>query len=383
MSLSGVDTSQMMARFTTEESQQEWADVKEALLKAFPGQSMEELQAAATAVLAGNPNLGVDDLVVILADKFDVSVSSEKAAAIRTEWEEFNQVSELSPSELMEVLDDYSGDSVNTKGQKYLLLLVNLLRQELSELTSKTDEADLEAEKSKFEADLEALADNLDGVDDRTTKEKVLQWLGAAYAVAAAAASVALAVTVTAMTGGIALGIAGPAAISMCLFAASSVASAATGEDYSLANVASEVMQWIGIPEDVADALGVAFEVLHVLQGSLIAGPMVLMAEAPRILMAADGVINGLFDAIEGAGAEENVDGSEFSQDELEAYEMTESEIESLKETIKKLLEMLKGKQARDAAMLDAIFNALKEQMSVKGSAMMSMIMKSNEVSMA
>ena len=53
----------------------------------------------------------------------------------------------------------------------------------------------------------------------------------------------------------------------------------------------------------------VAFEVLHVLQGSLIAGPMVLMAEAPRILMAADGVINGLFDAIEGAGAEENVDG--------------------------------------------------------------------------
>ena len=62
---------------------------------------------------------------------------------------------------------------------------------------------------------------------------------------------------------------------------------------------------------------------------------------------------------------------------------MTESEIESLKETIKKLLDMLKGKQARDAAMLDAIFNALKEQMSVKGSAMMSMIMKSNEVSMA
>lgn len=383
MSLSGVDTSQMMARFTTTESQQEWADVKEALLKAFPGQSMEELQAAATAVLASNPNLGVDDLVMILADKFDVSVSSEKAAAIRTEWEEFNQVSELSPSELMEVLDDYADSKVNTKGQKYLLLLVNLLRQELSELTSKTDEADLEAEKSKFEADLEALANDLDGVDDRTTKEKVMQWIGAAYAVAAAAATVALAVTLTCMSGGIALGIAGPAALSMCLFAASSVATAATGEDYSLASVASEVLQWIGIPEDVADVLGVVFEVLHVVQASLIAGPTVLMAEAQRILAAGDGIIGSLFEQAVGSGDENNVENTEFSEAELEAYDMTESEIDSLKETIKKLLELLKGKQARDAAMLEAIFNALKQEMSAKGSALISMVMQNNATNMA
>ena len=382
MSLSGVDTSQMMARFTSAESQEEWADVKEALLKAFPGQSMEELQAAATAVLARNPNLGVDDLVVILADKFDVVVSSDKAAAIRTEWEEFNQVSELSPSELMEVLDDYSGEGVNTKGQKYLMLLMKLLRQELSGLSSESEEAELKAEKSQYEAELDELADKVGG-DDRTTKEKVMQWIGAACAVAAAVAAVAVATTVTCMSGGLVLGIAGPAAVSMCLFAASAVASAATGEDYSLASVASEAMQWIGIPEDVADALGVAFEVLHVVQASLISAPMVLLAEAPRLLAAEDGIVKGLFNLAVGSGDEQQVEDPEFSQDELEAYEMTESEIESLKETIKKLLKLLKGKQARDAAMLEAIFNALKEQMSAKGSALMSMIMNRNTANMA
>ena len=216
------------------------------MLKAFPGQSMEELQAAATAVLAGNPNLGVDDLVVILADKFDVSVSSEKAAAIRTEWEEFNQVSELSPSELMEVLDDYSGDSVNTKGQKYLLLLVNLLRQELSELTSKTDEADLEAEKSKFESRLGGF-----GGQSRWCRRPHHQGKGPAMAWGCLRSR-----------GG--RRVRGPRGYgdshdgrdcfghrrSRChkhvpVRRFISVASAATGEDYSLANVASEVMQWI------------------------------------------------------------------------------------------------------------------------------------------
>lgn len=381
MSLSGIDTSQLSARFASSESQQEWADVREALLEAFPGQSMEELQAAATAVLTRMPDLGIDDLVMVLGTEFGVDVTAANASAIRTEWEEFNQASGLSPAELMEVLDDYSGDGVDTKSQKYMLLLMKLLRQELSILASEGEEADLEAEKSKLEADMADMVE--EAGEERTTQETLMQWMGAACAVAAAAAAVTLAVVGSTLTLGLGAGILGPAAVSMCLFAASAVASAATGEDYSLATVASGILQWMGVPEDTADVLGVIFEVGHVVQAFIVAGPLVVMAEAPRLLSLVNDAIESLFASSGEGGETDGTQGAEFSEAELQQYEFNDGEMASLKEAVAQMTKMLKSGQAVNAAMLDAIFNAMSGGMSDKGSALIDMMLGSSEPSMA
>lgn len=378
MSLSGVDTSQMMARFTTTESQKEWGDVKEALLKAFPDQTFDELQAAATAVLAKMPDVDINDLLMILGDKFNVVVSVEHAAAIRTEWEEFTKVSDLEPSELMEVLDDYTGDEVKTNSQRYLLLLMKLLRQELIILFADSEEADLEADKSAAEAALDELSEEIKEQDNRSDSEKRASWFGAAVAVVAAVVAVTAAVAT--------FGLLAPIAAAACVFAGTALASAISGEDYSIASVASDVAQWLGIPKDVADVIGVIVEVSYVLEVGVFNPALAVMGEAPRIFaLFAEAKSSATEEAMntDGTQGTDETEGNEGVDPQVMDYEMSDSELASLKEALVQMVKMLKAGQALDAAMLNAIFNSLKNDLSDKGSSLVDMIIGNADVEIA
>ena len=270
----------------------------------------------------------------------------------------------------MDVLDDYSGDEVKTNSQKYMLLLMKLLRQELIILFADSEKADLEADKSAAEAALDELAEDIKEQDERSASEKRASWFGAAVAIVGAV----LAVTAAVAT----LGILAPFAAAACVFAGTALASAIAGEDYSIASVASDICQWLGIPEEVADVIGVVIEVTYVLQVGVLGPALAVMGEAPRIF--------ALFAEAESSATEEamgtegtgETEGEEGVDSEIQNYEMNESELASLKEALAQMVKMLKAGQALDAAMLDAIFNSLKNDLSEKGSSLVDMIIGNN-----
>lgn len=354
MSLSGIDTSQLISQFTTNESQQEWADVEKALLEAFPEHSVEELHATASALLIQMPDLDIESLVEIMAERLNVEVSTKLATEIRTEWDEFNKASGLDPKELVAVLDDYAGDSVDTNSQRYLMLLMNALRHELQEVAGDADEAAMEAEKERLDAEFEEFMESLEHTDDRSAGEKAKDWGIAALTIAGAVLSVGLAVAT--------LGLAAPSAVSMCMFAASATAHAATGEDYSLATVCSDILQSMGFSEGVADVLGTIFEVGHVLQAMMFMGTAGLVGEAGRIVDLFGSAEADLVDEESNETGETDGTGGEYSD-----YEMTEAEVGSLKAALAQMVAMLKSGERLDAAMLDAIINALKGGLSEQG----------------
>ena len=360
MSLTGIDTSQLVSRFTTSESQKEWGDVQDALAKAFPDQSMEELHAAATALLLETPGMDMGELVSALADKFSVSISTEMANQIRTEWEQFNAASGLNASELIAVLDDYSGDAIDTKSQKYMMFLIMFLRQELEELSTETDQATSEADGKKTLEEIEEMmeAANKEGKDANSAKS----WIGAALAIVGVVAAVFMAIPT--------MGLSMVAALPMGVMAVTATVSAATGEDFSPAAMLSEFCQVLGIPKGVSDVIGGIMEALMVI-GSFVCGMgfTALLMEAPRIVEWIDGCFER---GGEMWGSEEDDDTKELDGSEnvdVPDYDMTDDEKSGLRAAIEQLVKMLQAKGEIDAAALDAIFSDLSDNLGEEGQA--------------
>ena len=377
MSLTGVDTSQLISRFTTSESQKEWGDVKAALQEAFPDQSIEELHAAATAMMLQIPDMTMEELVTALSDKFSVEISTELATQIRTEWDEFNKTSGLDASELIAVLDDYSGDAVDTKSQKYLMLLMQQLRLELKQLTNESEEANAEADE---ELALKAIEEEMAAAEKSESQaNSTKSWIGAALAIVGVVAAVVMAP----VTGGLSLLAVAP----MGIMAAMAVYNAISGDDVSVASLISEALQVLGLPEGVSDVIGGIAEACMVI-GAFVSGlgVVALLAEGPRIV----DWLEGVFDrAVDTWGPEEGeddttTDGTDGTEStEVSDYTMSEGELSSLQETIAQLVKMLKAQNQIDQATLDAIFEAFRGDLSSEGQGYLDAILNTADLEIA
>ena len=262
MSMLGIDTSQLISKFTTEESQQEWGDVEKALQKAFPGQSMEKIHAMASVYVNSHPDATIGDVIDALSVEFSVNISAELAAEIRTEWDEFHKVSDLDPAELLAVLDDYSGDSVNTKTRAYLLFMIQSLQVEIERLTAETLQKGEEANKAQYEDAKAELNEHIQKMSDKPEFfDKIMPWLSAAAAVVGAVIAIGVAIAVTAATGGVAGALAITAAVIACVLAVSAVAGAATDGEFSLAGLTAKLLEACGVDEQTAQWIGIGLEI--------------------------------------------------------------------------------------------------------------------------
>ncbi|WP_461211058.1 hypothetical protein [Desulfocurvus sp. DL9XJH121] len=264
MSLS-VDTSQLVARFTTSESQEEWSDLEKALTEAFPGKTMTEIHAAATAYMLLNPDATFDELLAGLQTEFAVELSTETAAQIRSEWDEFNQASDLDPSELLAVLDEYGEDSVDTKSQAWLLYLMQYLQKVIEDATAsdsvstqKADRVGYEAAKEEYE---KKVAEALESKKASGIFGKIMSWVGAAMACLGALIAVIAATAASIASGGTAAVLAWAGAGIAITLAISAVVGAASDGEYSIAGLVAKGLEACGVPEDVAGYIGIGVEV--------------------------------------------------------------------------------------------------------------------------
>lgn len=371
MSMLGIDTSQLISKFTTQESQQEWGDVEEALQKAFPGKSMTEIHAAATLYAAKNPDATIDEMVQDLSVQFSVAISTELATEIRTEWDEFNKASGLDPTELLAVLDDYAGDKVDTSSRAYLMFMVQALQKEIERLTAETMDAGQKADNAQYEAAKAELNEKIEKMNKPPGFfDKLMPWLSAAAAVIGAIIAVAVAAAVTVATGGVAAGLAITAAVIACTLAISAVAGAATDGEYSLAGITAKLLEACGVDKETAQWIGVGLEITLAVVGiacSLGAGFASSGATAAgkgveAMSKAADGmskltkvlnVANGALMVTSGVvtGAKAIVD---------YGYALEQADYVELKAMLEKMLSILKASQALNEQMLEAIFGAMR-----------------------
>ena len=414
MSTLGIDTSQLISKFTTSQSQSEWKDVEDALLKAFPGKSMGEIHAQATLYAAQNPNATIDEMISSLSTSFAVSISTELAAEIRNEWDEFNSASDLSPVELLAVLDDYKGDSVDTSSRAYLMFIMQALQKEIERITAETMEAGEKASKSMYDAAKAELNEKIEEMNKPPGFfDSVMPWLGAAAAVIGAVIAVGVAVAVTAGTGGVAAGLAITAAVIACVLAVSAVVGAATSGEYSLAGVTAKVLEACGVDEDTAQWIGLGVEITLAIVGiccSLGAGfaasagsgastatnagttaaktADTAVKVADTTAKAADAAakmksLTQVLSFIQGAlmvgtgiaqGAKAIADYS---------YSMDQAELTELKAILERLLAILKANQAVNQQMLEAVFGAIRKTLTETQSDYLDTLLKSSNVDMA
>ena len=242
------------------------------MLKAFPGKSMAEIHAQATLYAAQNPNATIDEMVSSLSKSFAVSISTELAAEIRNEWDEFNSASDLSPIELLAVLDDYSGDKVDTSSRAYLMFIMQALQKEIERITAETMEAGEKASKTMYDAAKAELNEKIeemnkppgffDKVMPLAERRRRRHWRRPSPLPVAVAVSVG--------TGGVAAGLAITAAVIACVLAVSAVAGAATGGEYSLAGVTAKLLEACGVDKETAQWIGLGVEITLAIVGHLL-----------------------------------------------------------------------------------------------------------------
>lgn len=415
MSMLGIDTSQLISKFTTEESQKEWGDVEEALLKAFPGKSIAEIHAAATLYAAKNPDATISEMIQALSVEFSVTISAELAAEIRTEWDEFSSTNDLSPAELLAVLDDYSGDNVDTGSRAYLMFMMQALQKEIERITAESSEAGVSADKAQHEAAKMELNEKIEEMNKPPGFfEKVMPWLSAAAAVIGAAIAVAVAVAVTVGTGGVAAGLAITAAVIACTLAVSAVAGAATDGEYSLAGVTAKLLEACGVDKETAQWIGLGLEITLAVVGmvcSLGAGiaasggsaASTATNTATTAAKTADTAAKTADTAAKAADAATKTmkgitKALAFTNGALMVatgtmqgvkavvdfnYAMDQAELVELKAMMERILAILKATQAVNQQMLEAIFGALRGMLVDSQNQYLDVLMQSANVDMA
>ena len=411
MSLLGIDTSQLISKYQANES--EWTDVEQLLQKAFPGKSLEEIHAAATIYVAQNPGATMDDLLTALQTQFAVSISTELAAEIRKEWDEFSNVSTLNPAQLLAVLDDYDADSVNTHSQAYLMFLMQHLQDEIEKLTAEGIEATQQADKGRYEL---AKEDFNKKIEDMNSKPSggFLKWLGAVAAVIGAVIAVAVAVVVSVGTGGAAAGFAIAAAAIACTLAVSAIAGAASDGKYSLAGITATILEACGVPKDVARWIGIGLEITLAIVGAICSlGAGFASAGASAAGTAANTASTATTTATAGASAATTTattaTTAATTMEKLVRlltianclmqvgvgvatgakavvdfqYTMEQAELLELKALMEKLLQILKTSQQVAEALLDAIFSAMRDMITETTQNLLETLMKTSSPELA
>ncbi|WP_028588051.1 YopB/SseC family type III secretion system translocon subunit [Desulfocurvus vexinensis] len=418
MSLLGIDTSQLIAKYQANES--EWTDVELALQKAFPGKSLEEIHAAATIFIAQNPGATMDELLTALQAQFAISISTELAAEIRKEWDEFSSASTLNPAELLAVLDDYDADSVNTHSQAYLMFLMQHLQEEIERLTAESIEVSQQADKGRYELAKEDLNKKIEEMNSKPPSG-FLKWLGAVAAVIGAAIAVAVAVVISVGTGGAAAGLAIAAAAIACTLAVSAIAGAASDGKYSLAGITATILEACGVPKETARWIGIGLEITLAIIGaicSLGAGFAASGASAASTAAntastatstASTAATTGASATGAAATAANTASTAATTMEKLVKllnianclmqvgvgvatgakavvdfqYTMEQAELLELKALMEKLLQILKTSQQVAEALLDAIFSAMRDMITETTQNLLETLMKTSSPELA
>jgi len=408
MSLLGIDTSQLISHYQANES--EWTDVEQLLQKAFPGKSLDEIHAAATIYVAQNPSATMDDLLTALQAQFAISISTELAAEIRQEWDQFSTASILNPAQLLAVLDDYDADSVNTHTQAYLMFLMQHLQDEIEKLTSESIETTQQADKGRYEAAKEEFNKKIEDMNSKPSGG-FLKWLGAVAAVIGAVIAVAVAVVISVGTGGAAAGFAIAAAAIACTLAVSAIAGAASDGKYSLAGITATILEACGVPKDTARWIGIGLEITLAIVGAICSlGAGFASAGASAASTAANTASTATTTATTTAAAGASAATTTATTATTAAttmeklvrllsianclmqvgvgvatgakavvdfqYTMEQADLLELKALMEKLLQILKTSQQVAEALLDAIFSAMRDIITETTQNLMDVIMK-------
>ncbi|WP_028588049.1 hypothetical protein [Desulfocurvus vexinensis] len=358
MSLLGIDTSQLIGRY--EDNQGEWADVEQALRKAFPDQSMAELHAAATAYVSCNPGATMDELLTALQAQFAVTISAELAVEIRQEWDEFSRASALNPAQLLAVLDDYDADSVDTGSRAYLMFLMQHLIKEIARLSTETDLKALESDMERYQAEMDKLyaattkaTTGTDGTEDAgtdATRTPAERWLFAAAAVINTAIVLTLTAAMALLIGPGALLIMG---ISLTV-GTLAVVDAAT--DGGVTKALADLFQALGMTEGKAERTAENFAILSaVLSGVL--GIAAYFGAGP-LIQALTGATTQVVQEQTTPGGGRTLPDDPLSKSEGEFYQALVAE----------LVALLRLAQGLDLATLDAIFAAMRDVVTETGS---------------
>ena len=353
MSLLGIDTSQLISRY--EDNQGEWADVEQALQKAFPDQTMAELHAAASAYVSCNPNATMDELLTALQAQFAVTISTDLAVEIRKEWDDFSRASELNPAQLLAVLDDYDADSVNTGSRAYLMFLMQHLIKEIARQSSEADLKALESDMERYKTEMEKLygsttkpTTGTDGTEDAgtdATRSAAERWVFAAAAVV----NTVLAVCAIALLAPLL----GPALTILALGVTLTVATLAAVEaatDGGVTNTLADIFEALGMTEGKAERTAENFAILAaVLSGVL--GIVAYFGVGP--------LTQALTGAITQVAEQETTpaDGERTISDDP----LSKSEGAFFQALVAELVALLRLAQGLDLATLDAIFAAMRD----------------------
>ena len=188
------------------EVQQEFGEVVDALKQAFPQKNELEILKALDTYVAEQGNVPAKDLdpqamLDHITKAFNVSLSAEAASSIKTEWEELTQGMAVGVSDMAQVLDTYTKDSLLQGDREYLVLLWQMLQGEMEEAvgeeTTVTAKANKSIQKEKMEEFIEKKIEETKKSESAGFWGKLAKWagvvaccIGAALACAVAAVAI-------------------------------------------------------------------------------------------------------------------------------------------------------------------------------------------------
>jgi hypothetical protein len=353
MSLLGIDTSQLIGRY--EDNQGEWTDVEQALQKAFPGQSLSELHAAATEYISCNPDATMDEVLTrpadaVLRDPLDRTGGGNPQGVGRV-----LPASELNPAQLLAVLDDYGADTVDTGSRAYLMFIMQHLLKEIERLSSEADLKALESDMERYREEMEKLyasstepTSYTGGTEDaspdvkRTAAER---WIFAAAAVINTAVAVCAIALLAPLLG--------PALTVLAMAVTLAVATLAVIEaatDGGVSQALADILEGLGMTQGKAERTAENFAILSAILSGVL-GIAAYFGAGP------------LIQAMQGATTQAVQEGTTPTDGEptLPDDPLSNSETEHFQALVSELVALLRLAKGLDLATLDAIFAAMRE----------------------
>ncbi|WP_461211057.1 hypothetical protein [Desulfocurvus sp. DL9XJH121] len=136
----------------------EWADVENQLAAMLPGVDSDSLNSAIRQYVAANPTATPAEVLEAVVTQLNPDITSDEVAALRSEWEEFAQTTNLAPADLMAILGpetvSVEGMSARDLMAMALLMIIEVLGEEAAnEMLAGFDERDALMELAHQKAD--------------------------------------------------------------------------------------------------------------------------------------------------------------------------------------------------------------------------------------
>lgn len=346
------------------------------LEKIFTDEPRLAIEQALMRYLAEHPDADIKDLnptnyISHLAEVFGVELTTDQISRIKTEWEEFADAVDLTPSELADVISDYDADGPQGSKREFLLMIWHMLQGELEEDVAEenifTSQKNKEIQEKQFNKYIEEQVEELNKSGLAKFFDGVKKWAGTIAACLGAVAACIVA-GVAAVSGiGTAAGIAlAVAAIALTVMAVNMVVQQATdGEVDMFGEVGKhiiapileafgadvdeeEVAMWTSVAINMALAITAAacsFGAASALSG--ISGAAGTISSISNMVSAGCSITNGV---VAGASAGVNLDLALHQADLLEIRALLEQlsearniEQELMAKILSKIFEAMRG----------------------------------------